>query len=152
MSGDRLWFRSSEVLALTGLTERQLSYYVHTGLVKPDQFGRNYRYTWHNLLELYVIAKLKESGESIQQIREYLPGLHEWLAVFPPEVLSAHILVMRVGGRLVDSFLVQSEAYARAVTPWHRTFVVIRFSALASAVAWADSHKDRGITMEDVAV
>lgn len=149
---ERLWFKSWEVRSLTGLTERQLGYCVRTSLAVPLRRNGDYMYSWYDLFELYAIAKLREAGESLQKIRSYFGGVRSWLHTFSPDTLKLHTLIVRLGHPGRDLSLVQSEGYVKCVTPVARVYVPVPFNALAAAVLWADSHKDRGITIKDVAV
>lgn len=150
---ERLWFKSWEVRALTGLTERQLGYYAQTKLATPERLGGEHAYTWYGLFELRTIVALRAAGESIQQIRKYFPRLRKWLSEFSPALLAGSVLMVRPSADGFAAFLVQSEAYAldercSGVEPFAR----VRFNALASAVVWVDGQKGRGITMKDVEV
>jgi DNA-binding transcriptional MerR regulator len=73
-------FTRKEVMALTGLKSGRLSYFDRTGLVQPEKIGDLKHpvvlYTWEQLLELRVIAKLGEQL-SLQQIRQILKALQE---------------------------------------------------------------------------
>lgn len=147
----RLWFKLWEVRALTDLSDRQVGYAVRTGMVTPYKQGAERLYSWYNLFELYCIAKLRASGESLQSIRGYFSTLREWLQQFSPDTLKANTLVMRVSPTgLADAFLAQSEGFVKALRPWATAFVVVRFSALTAAISWVDNRP--GLTIKDVVV
>lgn len=150
---ERLWFRLWEVRALTGLTDRQIGYCIRTGLVAPGKRGGDYIYEWAELFELYAIARLREAGESLQKVRDYFPELRGWLRTFPPSELRTRLMVVKLAPvSIADVFLVEGESYVRAMKPWGKAFVFVRFNALAAAITFADSRESAGITIKDVVV
>lgn len=81
-------YASGDVERLTGLTQRQLSYWTTTGLIQPQDIrgsgrGRRLRYSYEDLVRLSVIKRLLDSGMSLQAIRRgvaflrTLPGIAE---------------------------------------------------------------------------
>src|SRR5512142_643137 len=89
-------FGASAVLALTGVSYRQLDYWARTGLVGSSirqAAGRGSRrvYSFADLVALRVVGELRREGVSIQTIRrtvEWLRGhAHEPLKTL---ALTAH--------------------------------------------------------------
>lgn len=144
--GERACFRAGEIQGLTGLTDRQIGYYVKTGLVKrsaPRVGGR--MYSWRNLFELLAIAALKEYGVSVQALRGCFPGLREWLGEFPVETLRERTLAMLpFPGGLADVFLVEAPGYAKRLQSL-QAFVMVDFSVTYKAVMEKDAKVGRGV-------
>ena len=73
-------FTRKEVMALTGLKSGRLSYFDQTELVQPEKIGGSKHpvvlYSWEQLLELRVIAKLRDRL-SLQQIRQVIKFLRD---------------------------------------------------------------------------
>ena len=51
-------FSSQEVIALTGVTARQLQWWDERGVVKPERVGHRRLYSMQNLTEMAVICEL----------------------------------------------------------------------------------------------
>jgi len=65
-------FTSSEVVALTGITPRQLQWWDERGVVKPDREGHRRIYSMDRLIEVTVICELRRKGFSLQGVRKVL--------------------------------------------------------------------------------
>ena len=63
-------FTSREVVALTGITLRQLQWWDERGLVVPAREGRNRSYSMEDLSEIAVICELRRRGFSLQRMRK----------------------------------------------------------------------------------
>ena len=74
-------FSTQQVLSLTGLTRRQLSYWRKSALVIPSQRtqGGHWRYTFIDLIALRTAKKLIDAGVSVQRIRKSLSSLTSFL-------------------------------------------------------------------------
>jgi DNA-binding transcriptional MerR regulator len=78
-------FPSQEVIALTGVTARQLQWWDERGVVKPEREGHRRLYSMQNVLEMAVICELRRKGFSLQGVgkvmrflqREFGKGLGE---------------------------------------------------------------------------
>jgi DNA-binding transcriptional MerR regulator len=55
-------FTSNDVIALTGITARQLQWWDERGIVSPDREGRRRIYTWEQLVTVSVICQLRRRG------------------------------------------------------------------------------------------
>jgi DNA-binding transcriptional MerR regulator len=62
-------YTSNEVMALTGITARQLQWWDERGVVRPERQGRNRFYSMADLTEVVVICELRDKGFSLQRIR-----------------------------------------------------------------------------------
>ena len=62
-------FTTNDVIALTGLTARQLQWWDERGLMKPERKGHRRIYTWDQLVTAAVIAQLRRRGFSLQRVR-----------------------------------------------------------------------------------
>jgi DNA-binding transcriptional MerR regulator len=69
-------FSSQEVIALTGVTARQLQWWDERGVVKPERVGHRRLYSMQNLTELAVICELRRKGFSLQGVRKVMRFLH----------------------------------------------------------------------------
>ena len=72
-------FTSNDVVALTGITPRQLQWWDERGVVKPEREGHRRVYSIHQLTELAVISQLRHKGFSLQGVRKVMRFLaHEF--------------------------------------------------------------------------
>jgi DNA-binding transcriptional MerR regulator len=65
-------FSSHEVIALTGITARQLQWWDERGVVKPQREGHRRLYSMENLTEIAVICELRRKGFSLQGVRKVM--------------------------------------------------------------------------------
>jgi DNA-binding transcriptional MerR regulator len=65
-------FTSQEVIALTGITPRQLQWWDERGVVKPEREGHRRRYSMKHLTEIAVICELRRKGFSLQGVRRVM--------------------------------------------------------------------------------
>ena len=74
-------FTSQQVMRITGLSRRQLSYWRKTELIVPQQHtpGGHARYTFADLLALKTAKKLIDAGVSVQRIRKSITSLINFL-------------------------------------------------------------------------
>ncbi len=72
-------FSSEEVAALARVTPRQLQWWDERGVVSPEHQGHRRRYRLEELIEVSVIAELRNKGFSLQKIRRVLRFLHREL-------------------------------------------------------------------------
>lgn len=72
-------FTSREVVALTGITARQLQWWDERGIVVPAREGRRRLYSMEDLSEVAVICELRQRGFSLQRMRKVVRFLqHEF--------------------------------------------------------------------------
>ena len=65
-------FLSHDVIALTGITARQLQYWDERGVVKPEREGHRRLYSMQTLTEVAVICELRRKGFSLQGVRKVM--------------------------------------------------------------------------------
>ena len=65
-------FSSHEVIAVTGVTARQLQWWDERGVVKPQRVGHRRVYSMQNLTEIAVICELRRKGFSLQGVRKVM--------------------------------------------------------------------------------
>ena len=65
-------FPSQEVIALTGVTARQLQWWDERGVVKPERQGHRRLYSLQNVMEMAVICQLRRKGFSLQGVRKVM--------------------------------------------------------------------------------
>jgi DNA-binding transcriptional MerR regulator len=63
-------FTSREVVALTGITPRQLQWWDERGIVVPARDGHRRLYSVEDLSEIAVICELRQRGFSLQRMRK----------------------------------------------------------------------------------
>jgi DNA-binding transcriptional MerR regulator len=68
-------FSTSDVVALTGLTSRQLQWWDERGLVTPLHRGHRRAYSWEQLVTAAVISQLRHRGFSLQRVRKVIAFL-----------------------------------------------------------------------------
>ncbi len=70
-------FTSNEVIALTGITARQLQWWDERGIVAPGRQGHRRIYTWDELITVAVICQLRRRGFSLQRMRKVIGFLQQ---------------------------------------------------------------------------
>ena len=65
-------FTSRDVIALTGITARQLQWWDERGVVKPEREGHRRLYSLEHLTEVAVICELRRKGFSLQGVRKVM--------------------------------------------------------------------------------
>jgi DNA-binding transcriptional MerR regulator len=65
-------FTSSEVMAKTGITARQLQWWDERGIVVPAREGHRRLYSVDDLAEVAVICDLRRRGFSLQRVRKVM--------------------------------------------------------------------------------
>ena len=65
-------FTSNEVVALTGITPRQLQWWDERGVVRPEREGHRRVYSMNQLTEVAVICQLRRKGFSLQGVRKVM--------------------------------------------------------------------------------
>jgi DNA-binding transcriptional MerR regulator len=82
-------FTSAEVVALTGITPRQLQWWDERGLVVPARAGRNRLYSLEDLAEVAVLCQLRKKGFSLQRVRKVMRFLQRELGARLVETVTA---------------------------------------------------------------
>ena len=102
-AGVREYFRSKDVVAILGVTRRQLQYWAQTDLVRPSRRtrGGHHRYSFEDLVALKATARLIDAGVSVQRIRKSIGALRELL---PSVDRPLHELVLVATGDVVLVF------------------------------------------------
>jgi DNA-binding transcriptional MerR regulator len=65
-------FTTNEVIALIGITGRQLQWWDEHGLVTPNRQGHRRVYNWDQLVTAAVISQLRRRGFSLQRMRKVI--------------------------------------------------------------------------------
>ncbi len=81
-------FPSTEVIALTGITARQLQWWDERGVVKPERAGHRRLYSMQHLTEIAVICELRRKGFSLQGVRKVLRFLDRELGKSLAEIVD----------------------------------------------------------------
>jgi DNA-binding transcriptional MerR regulator len=71
---------SREVVALTGITPRQLQWWDERGIVVPARSGHKRLYSLEDLSEVAVICELRRRGFSLQRVRKVVRFLQREFA------------------------------------------------------------------------
>jgi DNA-binding transcriptional MerR regulator len=82
-------FTSNEVVALTGITPRQLQWWDERGIVAPLREGHKRIYGLDDLAEVAVICDLRRRGFSLQKIRAVIRFLQKELGKRLVETVTA---------------------------------------------------------------
>ena len=70
-------FSSNDVIALTGITPRQLQWWDEQGIVAPARVGHRRIYNWDELVTVAVICQLRRRGFSLQRMRKVIGFLQK---------------------------------------------------------------------------
>ena len=70
-------FTSNDVIALTGISARQLQWWDERGIVAPERQGRRRIYNWDELVTVAVICQLRRRGFSLQRMRKVIRFLQQ---------------------------------------------------------------------------
>lgn len=70
-------FSSNDVIALTGITARQLQWWDERGVVVPSRDGHRRVYSWDELVTVAVICQLRRRGFSLQRMRKVIAFLQK---------------------------------------------------------------------------
>jgi DNA-binding transcriptional MerR regulator len=81
-------FTSQEVMALTGLTPRQLQWWDERGVVKAEREGHRRLYSLSQLTEVAVICELRRKGFSLQGVRKVMRFLDRELGKELAEIVG----------------------------------------------------------------
>ena len=68
-------FTSNEVIALTGISARQLQWWDERGIVAPRHQGHRRLYSWDELITASVLCQLRRRGFSLQRMRKVITFL-----------------------------------------------------------------------------
>ena len=82
-------FTSQEVVALTGITARQLQWWDERGIVSPAREGHRRLYTFEDVAEVAVICQLRRRGFSLQRVRKVIRFLQKELGKRLVETVTA---------------------------------------------------------------
>jgi DNA-binding transcriptional MerR regulator len=81
-------FSSLEVMALVGVTARQLQWWDERSVVKPFHIGHRRVYSLQNVMEIAVICELRRKGFSLQGVRKVIRFLQRELGKGLAEVVG----------------------------------------------------------------
>jgi len=70
-------FTSSDVIALTGITARQLQWWDERGIVVPERQGHRRIYGWDQVVTVSVICQMRRRGFSLQRMRKVIKFLRQ---------------------------------------------------------------------------
>jgi DNA-binding transcriptional MerR regulator len=85
----RLTFTSNEVVALTGISPRQLQWWDEQGIVVAAREGHRRIYSVDDLAEMAVLSELRRRGFSLQKIRRVLRFVQKELGKRLVETVTA---------------------------------------------------------------
>jgi DNA-binding transcriptional MerR regulator len=81
-------FSSQEVIALTGVTARQLQWWDERGVIKPERQAHRRLYSMQNVMEMAVICELRRKGFSLQGVRKVMRFLQREFGRGLAEIVS----------------------------------------------------------------
>jgi len=70
-------FTSNDIIALTGITARQLQWWDERDIVAPGRKGHRRIYRWDELITVAIICQLRRRGFSLQRIRRVIRLLQQ---------------------------------------------------------------------------
>jgi DNA-binding transcriptional MerR regulator len=70
-------FSSNDIVALTGITARQLQWWDEQKIVSPARVGHRRVYNWDELVTVAVICHLRRRGFSLQRMRKVISFLQK---------------------------------------------------------------------------
>jgi len=70
-------FTSNDLIALTGITARQMQWWDERGIVVPAREGHRRIYGWDELVTVAVICQLRRRGFPLQRVRKVIRFLHQ---------------------------------------------------------------------------
>src|SRR5258708_34174112 len=73
-------FTSNDVIALTGITARQLQWWDERGIVAPGRQGHRRIYSGDELVTVAVICQLRRRSFSLQRMRKVIGFLRQVVA------------------------------------------------------------------------
>jgi DNA-binding transcriptional MerR regulator len=82
-------FTSLEVIALIGITPRQLQWWDERGVVRPEREGHRRLYSINHLTEISVICELRRKGFSLQGVRKVMRFLDREFGKGLAEIVSS---------------------------------------------------------------
>ena len=82
-------FTSNQVIALTGITARQLQWWDERGIVVPAREGHKRIYSLDDLAEVAILCELRQRGFSLQKIRLVIRFLQKELGKRLVETVTA---------------------------------------------------------------
>lgn len=82
-------FTSQEVIALTGITPRQLQWWDERGVVKPGRNGHRRLYSLDHLTAVAVICELRRKSLSLQSVRKVMRFLERELGKGLAEIVGS---------------------------------------------------------------
>jgi DNA-binding transcriptional MerR regulator len=82
-------FTSQDVMALTGITARQLQWWDERGIVRPEREGHRRLYSMGHLTAVAVICELRRKGFSLQGVRKVMRFLDREIGKGLAEVVSS---------------------------------------------------------------
>jgi DNA-binding transcriptional MerR regulator len=81
-------FSSQEVIALTGVTARQLQWWDERGVIRPERQGHRRLYSMENVMAMAVICELRRKGFSLQGVRKVMRFLDREFGKGLAEIVS----------------------------------------------------------------
>src|ERR1700688_52832 len=82
-------FSSNDVMALTGITARQLQWWDERGGVVPSREGHRRVYNWEELVTVAVVFQLRRRGFSLQRMRKVIAFLQKEFGTYLAASVSA---------------------------------------------------------------
>jgi len=68
-------FSTKTVMQATGASSNQIKYWVKTGIISPEKSGKNYSFSFREIIKIRLITDLKKNELSLQKIRAGIENL-----------------------------------------------------------------------------
>ena len=128
------------VKKVVNATDNQIKYWVKIKLVVPDLRGKNYFFSFRDIIKLKLIVDLKKNGLSLQKIRKGMRNLSESLP-YSDQSLS-QLLIYTDGS---DMIVVEKGVYFSAIT--RQSYIKFDTEAIRSEIIETQNITENG-TME----
>lgn len=96
---------------LTKASDNQLKYWIKIRIVHPIKKGKMFYYSFRDIIKVRLIISLKDSGLSLQKIKE---GIDNLIAILPESEDPLSRLIIHTDG--VDMFVNEKGKYFSAIT------------------------------------
>lgn len=78
------FFSLIQVGRITGVTERQLGYWIKTNLLTPQKIGKEWAFVFRDLVMVAMVKYLLDGGVSLQKVRQSVNWLREKMGIEEP--------------------------------------------------------------------
>lgn len=88
-------YPTTTVIQSTGASSNQIKYWVKIGLITPEKSGKNYYFTFREIIKIKLITDLKSNNLSLQKIRA---GINNLARLLPKSDKNLTNLIIHTDG------------------------------------------------------